>query len=72
MSAVPYINQDSSRNGIILLKLNQISNTAVNRLNIYKGTSVSPSIKYDSTILSRSYSDSANNIFNTGIDNRNI
>lgn len=65
MSAVPYVNQDSSRNGIVLLKLNQISNTAVNRLNIYKGTSVSPSIKYDSTILSRSYSDSANNIFNT-------
>jgi len=65
MSAVPFINQDSSRNGIVLLKLNQISNTAVNRLNIYKGTSVSPSIKYDSTILSRSYSDSANNIFNT-------
>ena len=65
MSAVPYINQDSSRNGIVLFKLNQISNTAVNRLNIYKGTSVSPSIKYDSTILSRSYSDSTNNIFNT-------
>ena len=65
MSAVPYINQDSSRNGIILFKLNQISNTAVNRLNIYKGTSVSPSIKYDSTTLARSYTDSANIIFNT-------
>jgi outer membrane protein assembly factor BamB/fibronectin type 3 domain-containing protein len=60
----PFIDTDSSRNGVILLKMTQTPAGTVNKLNIYKGLTAAPTTKYKDTTLVSKYSDSLNSIFN--------
>ena len=60
----PFINTDSSRNGIILLKMTQTPVGTVNKINIYKGLSASPTTKYKDTVLVSKFIDSINTVFN--------
>ena len=60
----PYINTDSSRNGFILLKMTQTPVGTVNKINIYKGLTTSPTTKYKDTALVSKFIDSVNTVFN--------
>jgi fibronectin type 3 domain-containing protein len=60
----PYIDTDSSRNGIILLKMTQTPAGTVNKISVYKGLAPSPTTKYSDTTLVSRYPDSLNSIFN--------
>jgi outer membrane protein assembly factor BamB len=60
----PYINTDSSINGVILLKMTQNPAGTVNKYNIYKGLTTLPTTKYKDTTLITRFIDSANSIFN--------
>lgn len=60
----PYIDTDSSRNGIILLKMTQTPAGTVNTISVYKGLAPSPTTKYSDTTLVSRYPDSLNSIFN--------
>ena len=60
----PYIDTDSSRNGYVLLKMTQTPAGTVNKINIYKGLTTSPTTKYKDTTLVSKYADSLNSVFN--------
>ena len=60
----PFINTDSSRNGFVLLKMTQTPVGTVNKINIYKGLTSSPTTKYKDTALVSKFIDSANTVFN--------
>jgi fibronectin type 3 domain-containing protein len=60
----PFIGTDSSRNGIILLKMSQTPVGSVNKISVYKGIAPSPTVKYSDTTLVSRYPDSLNSIFN--------
>lgn len=60
----PYIDTDSSRNGIILLKMTQTPVGTVNKISVYKGQAPSPTTKYSDTTLVSRYPDSLNTVFN--------
>lgn len=56
---------DSSKNGYVNIKINQIQIGGVNKLLIYKSIDPNPNFKSDSTSLLSSYVDSSNQYFNT-------
>ena len=60
----PYIDTDSSRNGIVLLKMIQTPVGTVNKISIYKGQTPTPTTKYSDTTLVSRYADSLNTVFN--------
>jgi len=60
----PFIGTDSSRNGIVLLKMSQTPVGSVNKISVYKGIAPSPTVKYSDTTLVSRYPDSLNSIFN--------
>jgi len=67
MSAIPYVNADSSTDGYMVFKFNTISATDVTKIYVYKGTSTSPVIKYDSISVTSRYVDSTNILFDQDV-----
>jgi hypothetical protein len=55
---------DSSKNGVINLKIIQNPIGSINKLYFYKSESSSPTLKFDSSVLSNSYIDISNQEYN--------